>query len=54
MASTTSGRFSSRQNALPAEHYFALIDEDSEERAVNGSFPIRAIEEDVGRLAAKL
>src|SRR5438093_4079826 len=33
---------------------FSLVDEDSEKRAVNGGFPIGAIEEDVGRLAAEL
>ena len=33
---------------------FALIDEDAEQRAVDGRFPIRVGEENVGRLAAEL
>src|SRR5207245_7344990 len=32
---------------------WALIDKDSKERAVDGRLPIRAIEENVGRLAAE-
>jgi len=42
------------ENAAACRTNFALIDEDSEERAVNGRFPIRAIEKDIGRFASKL
>src|SRR2546426_6588823 len=42
------------EDAAASGANFSLVDEDSEKRAVNGGFPIRAVEENVGRLAAKL
>src|SRR6266404_2023678 len=41
------------EDAAAGRANFALIDEDAEERTVHGGFPIGAIEEDVGRLAAE-
>ena len=41
------------QNAAAGGTDFALIDEDAEERAVDGGFEIRVGEENVGRLAAE-
>jgi len=47
------GRFSSRRECGCPPNNFALIDEDTEERAIDSRFPIRAIEKNVGRLASK-
>ena len=41
------------QNAAAGRTDFALIDEDAEERAVDGGFEIGVGEENVGRLAAE-
>src|SRR6202030_419433 len=41
------------QNAASSRAYFALIDEDSEERPVDGGFKIGVGEKDVGRLSAE-
>ena len=41
------------ENAAARGTDFALIDKDAEEGAIDGGFPIRAIEENVGRLAAE-
>ena len=42
------------QDAAARGTNFTLIDKDAEESAIDGSFPIRAIKENIRRLAAKL